>query len=341
MAKPRTTLRDVARRVGVHPSTVSRVLSPVTRDMVSAQLTEKVQQAVDEMGYRANPFAYSLKTNRSFTVGVLIPDLTNPLFPPIIRAIDHTLGKAGYTAMLADVNENPVTEQTILDRMKARQIDGLILATSHRHDERVRECLEEGISTVLINRTIEDESVCSITVDDINGVRLAIDHLVSLGHKKIGHIAGPQYTSTAYARYHGYMEAMRAHGMDPTPDLVVFCDDFSEEEGNRATRTILGADPGVTALVAATDLLALGCYDALDERGILCPRGVSVVGYNDMPFVDKFRPPLTTIRIPLGKMGSMAADALLELMGDENAHVKSVVLAPELIIRGSTAPVRK
>lgn len=341
MAKPRATLRDVARRVGVHPSTVSRVLSPATRDMVSKTLTEKVRQAVDEMGYRTNPFAYSLKTNRSFTVGVLIPDLTNPLFPPIIRALEHTLGKAGYTAMLADSNESQETEHTIIERMKARQIDGLILATAHRADESVRQCLEEGIAIALINRSTEDENVFSVVVDDISGIRLAVDHVVELGHRKIGHVAGPQETSTGHARYLAFRKAMRAHKLEPDPDLIFFCDHFSEEDGNLATRTILDAAHGVTALITATDLLALGCYDALEGRGIRCPKGVSVVGYNDMPFADKFRPPLTTIRIPLDKMGSMAAEALLELMQDETARVKSVVLTPELVVRGSTAPIRK
>lgn len=341
MARPRTTLRDVARRVGVHPSTVSRVLSPATRDMVSKALTEKVRQAVDEMGYRTNPFAFSLKTNRSFTVGVLIPDLTNPLFPPIIRALEHTLGKAGYTAMLADSNEDPATEQTIIERMKARQIDGLILATAHRDDDTVKECLEEGISIALINRTIDDDNIFSVVVDDISGIRLAVDHVVELGHKKIAHIAGPQDTSTGYTRYLAFLKAMRAHNLEPDPALIVFCDDFSEESGNRATRKILESARGVSAFITATDLLALGSYDALEERGIRCPKGMSVVGYNDMPFVDKFRPPLTTIRIPLARMGEIAANALLELMQDEDAKVNSVVLAPELVVRGSTAVVAR
>lgn len=341
MARPKTTLRDVARRVGVHPSTVSRVLSPATRGMVSEALTAKVRQAVDEMGYRTNPFAYSLKTNRSFTVGVLIPDLTNPLFPPIIRAIEHTLGKAGYTAMLADSNEDQAVEQRILERMKARQIDGLILATAHRADDRVKECLEEGISIALINRSVDDENIFSVVVDDDTGIRLAVDHVLELGHTNIGHIAGPQDTSTGHARYLAFHAAMRAHNLEPNPDCVFFCDNFSEEAGNRATRKILDSSSGVTALITATDLLALGCYDALEERGIRCPKGVSVVGYNDMPFADKFRPPLTTIRIPLDKMGTLAAESLLEQMQDENARVESVVLAPELVIRGSTAPVRQ
>lgn len=339
MARPRTTLRDVARRVGVHPSTVSRVLSPATRDMVSKALTEKVRRAVDEMGYRTNPFAFSLKTNRSFTVGVLIPDLTNPLFPPIIRALEHTLGKAGYTAMLADSNEDQATEKIILERMKARQIDGLILATAHRDDDGVKECLEEGISIALINRTLDDDNIFSVVVDDIRGIRLAVDHVVELGHKRIAHIAGPQDTSTGHTRYLAFLKAMRAHNLEPDHALVVFCENFSEESGNLATRTILDSGHGVSAFITATDLLALGCYDALEERGIRCPKGMSVVGYNDMPFVDKFRPPLTTVRIPLARMGEIAADALLELMQDDTAQVKSVVLTPEIVVRGSTAPV--
>ena len=339
MAKPRTTLRDVARRVGVHPSTVSRVLSAATRDMVSETLTQKVLRAVEEMGYRANPFAYSLKTNRSFTVGVLIPDLTNPLFPPIIRAIEHTLGQAGYTAMLADANENPLNENTILEKMKARQIDGLILATAQRDDDRVKKCTEEGISTVLINRSIDNNHANSFIVDDIMGIRLAVDHVVNLGHTNIRHIAGPQFTSTAHQRFKGFQKAMRAHGLEAGPEQVCFCENFSEEAGRLATLSLLDADPDVTAFITATDLLALGCYDALAESGRVCPKDVSVIGYNDMPFVNRFNPPLTSVRIPLDTMGSLAATALLELMKEEKDEVESVILTPELIVRGSTAPV--
>jgi len=136
------------------------------------------------------------------------------------------------------------------------------------------------------------------------------------------------------------LQAMRAHGIEPDSESVFFCEDFSEEAGNVATRAILDKTPGVTAFITATDLLALGCYDALEQRGIQCPKGVSVVGYNDMPFVDKFNPPLTTVRIPLEEMGRLAAEAMLSLMREATTQVESVMLRPELVIRGSTAPVR-
>ncbi len=338
MARTRVTLRDVARRVGVHPSTVSRVLSPATRTMVSDEVALRVMKTAEEMGYRANPFAYSLRTNRSFTVGVLIPDLTNPVFPPIIRGIEKTLGEAGYTAMLGNSGEDPEQERILLDTMKARQVDGLILATAHRADALIKECLSEGIPLVLLNRAIEDKGAVSVINDDIAGIGLAVDHVVALGHRHIAHLGGPQDYSTGYMRYQGFLKGMRANGLEPDPELIRFGKAFSEEEGRRVTLELLDAGPGITAIVTANDLMALGCYDALEERGIVCPERISVTGYNDMPFIDKFKPPLTSVRISHYQMGAEAAGLLLRLMQNGKEPVASVTLAPELVVRGSTAP---
>lgn len=338
MARTRVTLRDVARRVGVHPSTVSRVLSPATRTMVSDEVALKVMKAAEEMGYRANPFAYSLRTNRSFTVGVMIPDLTNPLFPPIIRGIEKTLGEAGYTAILANSGEDPEQERILLDTMKARQVDGLILATAHRADALIKECLGEGIPLVLLNRAIEDRGAVSVITDDVAGVGMAVDHVISLGHRHIAHLGGPQDYSTGYMRHQGFLKGMRVKEQEADPELIRFGTTFSEEEGHRVTAELLDTGRKITAIVTANDLMALGCYDALEERGIVCPDRISVTGYNDMPFIDKFKPPLTSVRIPHYQMGAEAAGLLLRLMQNGSEPVASVTLAPELIVRGSTAP---
>lgn len=338
MARVRATLRDVAERVGVHSSTVSRVLNPKTRPMVSKTVAERVLEVASEMGYRANPFAYSLKTNRSFTVGVLIPDITNPVFPPIIRGIEKVLGPAGYTTILADSDEDPDVEQGILDRMRARQVDGLILATAHRADQVVEECEADGIPFVLINRTMAGEGIYSVTNDDFGGIAMAVEHLFDLGHRRIAHLAGPQDLSTGFERYRGYLEALKAHGMEVDPDLVFVCRAFTEEEGKIGLEALLDSARPFTAVIAGNDLLALGCYDALEERALRCPDDISVTGFNDMPFVDKFRPPLTTVRIPHYEMGTTAADILLRLLeGNGEAQPKSVCQTLELIVRGSTA----
>lgn len=340
MAQPRVTLRDVAQHVGVHESTVSRVLNAKTRHMVTPEVADRVTEAASALGYRPNPIAYSLKTNRTLTVGVLIPDLTNPVFPPIIRGIEDALGAEGYTAILANSDNDPARERVIVERMKARQVDGLILATAHVDDPLVAETAGEDLPLVLINRRTEAGEISSVANDDAAGISLTVAHLVDLGHERIAHVAGPQTLSTGRWRREGFLSAMREHGLTPDPDLVEVTETFSIEEGRRACGEILGRDAGVTALVAANDMLAMGCYDALAAEGLQCPADISVTGFNDMPFVDKLHPPLTTIRIPHYEMGETAARLLLDRLTDPDARAETVLLKRELIVRGSTARAR-
>jgi len=336
--RTRATLKDVADSVGVHLSTVSRVLNQKPGYAVSDEVATRIRKAASDLGYKTNPFAYSLRINRSFTIGVLIPDLSNPVFPPIIRGIEHTLGRVGYTAILADCDNRVDEERRILDRFKARQSDGLILATAQRDDDMIRECVEEGYKVVLVNRSIDSRDVSSVTNDDHEGILQAVEHLVKLGHSRIAHVAGPQHISTGHARYKAFRAALREFGMEPDDSLIGYCDTFSEEEGRKALTRLLANNTDFTAVVAANDLIALGCYDAMEDAGLQCPRDLSITGYNDMPFVDKFKPPLTTVRIPLYEMGVKAAEEILDLLESPDPQSKRLKLQPALVVRGSTAP---
>ena len=340
MARSRVTLRDVAQRAGVHESTVSRVLNDRTRHMVTREVADRVAETAAELGYRPNPIAYSLKTNRSLTVGVLIPDLTNPVFPPIIRGIEDALGREGYTAILANSDNDPERERVILEKMKARRVDGLILATARREDELVAETAAENIPVVLINRTTESSGISSVANDDAAGTSLAVAHLAGLGHRRVAHVAGPQTLSTGKARHDGFLAAMKQNGLTPDTSLIAIADSFSVPEGHRALDEILSRGQPFTAVVAANDLLAIGCYDALEAAGLSCPDDVSITGFDDMPFVDKLRPPLTTVRIPHYEIGETAACQLLRHLADSDAPAESKLLGHELIVRGSTARAR-
>jgi LacI family transcriptional regulator len=222
--------------------------------------------------------------------------------------------------------------------MKARQVDGLILATAQRSDALVAKYLAAGDPLVLINRTIEGRPVFAVVNEDRRGMRLAVQHVAALGHTRIAHLAGPPGLSTGQRRLQGFREAMRAAGLKADPRLIATCAAFSEEEGLRALRTLLLGPARFTAVVAANDRLALGGYDALAERGLRCPEDVSITGFNDMPLVDKVRPPLTTVRIPLYEMGAQAARLLLLQLTQPGAAPRTVKLPPTLIVRGSTAP---
>ena len=305
----RATLKDVARLAGVHPGTVSRALNVETRTLVNVETAERVLAAAEQLGYRPNPIARGLKTKRSYTVGVLIPDLTNPLFPPIVRGIQDRLEEAAYTPLIANTDNDADRELADFEAMRARRVDGLITATARR-DHGLPAGLEDlDFPVVLVNRRLEDGARPSVVGDDRNGVRLAVEHLVSLGHRRIA----------------------------PEPELVLVSDAFVESEGERLCNELLDRQVEVTAIVAGNDLMALGCYDAFVARGVECPAQISVVGFNDMPFAAWFNPPLTTVRLPHYEIGLRAAELLLERLRDPAVEPAQVTLEPEFMVRGSTA----
>ncbi|MGH2890259.1 MAG: LacI family DNA-binding transcriptional regulator, partial [Solirubrobacteraceae bacterium] len=281
------TIRDVARLADVHPGTVSRALNEQTRALVNEETAARVLRAADELGYRPNPIARGLKTNRSFTIGVLIPDLTNPLFPPIVRGIEDRLAQDGYTPLIVNTDNDPEREASHIDAMLARQVDGLIAATARLDVEPLAEAAAGGTPLVLVNRSFEDGSAPAVTVDDQRGIALAVEHIAALGHRRVGHVGGPQNVSTGHRRYLGFLAAMEGAGLTARSEDVSFARAFTEREGERACALVLDQRPRVTAIVAANDRLAMGCYDALRSVGLACPADVSVVGFNDMPFIER------------------------------------------------------
>ena len=333
----RVTLRDVARVADVHPGTASRALNAETRSLVNEETAQRVLQAAEQLGYRPNPIARGLKTNRSYTIGVLIPDLTNPLFPPILRGIEDRLEEDGYTPLMANTDNDPERERLDWQTMRARQVDGIIAATARRDHELLDEIVGSQLPLVLVNRRTADAAIPAATADDRAGIRLAVNHLVEQGHTRIAHVAGPLELSTGFDRHDGFVAAIREAGLGPDPGLIVTSGAFTEAAGALACRRLLDAHGALTAIVAANDLIALGCYDVFAERGINCPGAVSVVGFNDMPFADRFSPPLTTIRIPHYEIGQAAAELMLEYLQDGNAGRRQMRLQPELVVRESTA----
>jgi LacI family transcriptional regulator len=330
------TIRDVARLAKVHPGTVSRALNVETRGLVNLATAERVMRAAEKLGYRPNPIARGLKTNRSYTIGVLIPDITNPLFPPILRGIEDRLDDAGYTSLIVNTDNDGERERSHLEAMLARQVDGFISATARLDLKSLAEVAAGGAPLVLVNRSLEDGSLPAVMVNDRKGIRLAVEHVAELGHRRIAHVAGPQNLSTGHRRHLGFLEAMRSLGLDSGLQHVGFSRVFAEEEGSRLCAELLDTHPDTTAIVAANDLLAIGCYDALEERGLRCPDDVSIVGFNDMPLVDRLRPPLTTVRVPQREIGTVAADLLLQQLSDGAGTAREILLEPTLVVRGST-----
>ncbi|HYT25260.1 MAG TPA: LacI family DNA-binding transcriptional regulator [Actinomycetota bacterium] len=335
---PQPRLKDVAAAAGVHAATASRALNERTAGMISPETVERVRRAAEELGYQVNGMARALKTRRSLAVGMLVPDITNPFFPPIVRGAEDALAAAGYTLVLGNTDNDEAKERRHLSQMAQSQVDGFLLATARLRDPAIDRLRRGEVPFVLVNRTVERGGLSAVIPDDRAAMLLAVEHLHGLGHRRIGYVGGPLDTSTGARRAEGFRAAMRLHGL--RDDAATLAAVFNATAGRRAAAELLAVRPRPTAIVAANDLLALGTLDAAAEAGLECPLGVSVVGVNDIPMADRLSPSLTTARVPEYELGRRSARLLLAHLERPDRDPETVMLAPELIVRGSTAPPR-
>jgi LacI family transcriptional regulator len=324
------TLRDVAVAAKVHPSTVSRALHGDSEGLVSRATVARIRALADKMGYEPNALAQGLKINRTQTIGMVIPDLTNSIFPPMARGIEDELGRHGYTLLIANTDNDEDKERKILGVMARRRVDGLIIATARRDYPLLEQSPSAGSPVVLVNRTAEEQPYSSVVGDDHEGVRLALRHLVGLGHTRIAHLAGTRAVTTGLQRYRSYLNTMESLGLTADPDLVVFCDWFTEEHGAKACNELLDRRIDFTAVLAANDRIAMGAYDVATARGLQIPDDFSMVGYNDSPFAERLTPALTSVRVK-------AAELIVKAVGDPDSEPVSIALRPRLMVRASTA----
>jgi LacI family transcriptional regulator len=325
------TIKDVARVAGVHPATASRALNPALVGRISAETTARVEQAAAELGYVADPFGRSLRTQRSGTVGVLVPDLLNPFYPPLLRGIERGLRSGGFEALIASTDNDPSREPELIDVFRGRRCEGYLVATATSDDPAIAALVATGTPVVLVNR-LAGVDAPAVVSDDGTGIRQALDHLTALGHRRIAHVAGPAELSVAAGREAIYRTLV------PEP-IVARAAQMTAEAGRDACRELL-ARGDVTAILAANDMVAVGCYAALDDAGLRCPADVSLVGINDMPLAGWLRPPLTTVALPQERMGEVAAELIRERIADPDAPARTVTLPTELRVRGSTSEQR-
>lgn len=334
----RPTLKDIARDVGVHVSTISRALNGASTHPVSPDLAQKIWRASKRRGYTPNAAAVMLRTNRSRTIGVVIPDITDPVFPPIIRGIEDGLARHGYVAILANTDGNARRQVQAIDTMRRRGIDGLIVASVARHDEDVSR-LSAGMAVVTVSRRSNDPRFSSVVHDEPDGVRRIAGHLAALGHRRIAAIAGPQSVSTGFNRYSSLVRQSEGAALVLERSAVSFARAFNEAEGERCAEELLAAGRPFTAVVCANDRLAIGAIAALRRHGIDCPRDVSVTGFNDMALADRVSPPLTTVRVDHYRAGLEAAGLVVDLLASGAAEPRHVVLPVELVARDSARPI--
>jgi len=331
--RPVTTIKQIADATGVHPSTVSRALDPNKRHLVAEDVAKRIAAQAETLGYQPNRLAANLRLGRSDLIGVLLPDIANPVFAPILGGITEVLSAEGYAPIVADAGNASSQQISFVERLLSQRVDGLILATVSQDYELVGFCIQRGLPVILVNRSEARDRVSSVVSDDDMGMRLAVDHLVDLGHRRIAHAAGPLSTSTGAFRRDGFERAMARHGLS---GMVRETAGYTRAAGAQAAAYLLNATRDITAMVAANDLLALGVLDALKERKLRCPEDISLVGHNDMPLMDVVSPPLTTVRIEHREMGRIAAKMLVGTIKSGSPEIRHVVLRPELVVRRST-----
>jgi LacI family transcriptional regulator len=334
----RVTIADVARLAGVHAGTVSRALNLKTESQVNHETLIRVRQAAKQLGYAPNSIARGLRTNSSMTIGVIIPDLTNPIFPPIVRGIDSRLAARGYSAVVVNTDGSDDAERLLFESLVQRQVDGLIFATGHSGHSIAGEAFERGIKAVMVNRDSGGVPYPAVVGDDAEGINESLRHLADLGHRRVLHLEGPPSFSTSRIRAEAFIAGCAELGME---GRVVPCEAYSVEAGQSAMDDVLdSATARPTAVVAGNDLLALGVYHSLRLHGLTCPDDVSVVGFNDMPFAGDFQPAMTTVRTPHFEMGAESARLLLEQIDSAALSAVKITLPVQLVVRASTGPAR-
>lgn len=335
----RVKLIDVALAAGVHPGTASRALNPATRGRVSPETSRRILKAAERLGYVPNTLARGLRTSKSFVVAMVVPDITNALFPPMVRGAEQVLSLAGYTLVLTDTDNDADTERRQVEQLRGRGTDGFIIATARWHDPMLEEIADLGVPAVLVNRNIGSRRLPYVGADERTGMQLAVEHLAELGHRRMAHLGGPQDTSTGRDRASAFRQAVDGLGLPTSKSMVRVCASYTEAAGAEATRRLLTSGQDVTSILCANDLIALGALSVLAEHGIRCPEDMSVIGFNNMAMVDRLTPPLTTVRLPLHQIGELSARQLLAEIegGPQNVGASQTLLGVQLAVRGTTA----
>lgn len=332
------TLRDVADKANVSIATVSAVIN--RNKYVSPELTERVKKAIQELNYKPNGVARGLRTKRSYTLGLVISDITNPFFPEIARGVEDRADRAEYSVFLSNTDADPRREARCVENLRSKGVDGIIFTSIRTNDESVRRLHEEGFPFVLINRQVENLDLDYVGVDNERGAYKAVKYLISLGHERIGYIGGAIHSTASKARHDGYRKALEDHGIEYDPALVE--EGYLKQEGGyAAARRLLAPANRPTAIFAANDLMALGVLDVASDLHLRVPEDLAVVGFDDIKLASQANIQLTTVRQPRYEMGQLAVDLLLERLDhEEKRHLppQKIILPCDLVVRKTAGP---
>ncbi|MFT3721301.1 LacI family DNA-binding transcriptional regulator [Pseudorhodoferax sp.] len=331
------TIKDVARQAGVSVTTVSHVVNK-TR-FVSAQGRARVEQAIRDLGYVPSAVARSLQRSATHTLGMLIPNSSNPYFAEIVRAIEDRCFGAGYNLLLCNTDDEPRRQGRVLQVLAERRVDGLVVVSSG--DDPALPGLLGGVHvpTVMVDREIDSLPCDLVETAHMQGALLAVQHLATLGHRRIACIGGPAGVATAGQRAEGWRMALAGLGLSGAG--LLHASDFTSEGGYAAMHAILRQAPRPSAVFVANDLMAIGALCAAHECGVAVPDELSLVGFDDIEPARFTCPPLTTVAQPKRRIANLAVDMLLERIQGRRQEPRKVVLQPELRVRASSASFRE
>lgn len=334
---PRPTIFDIARECGVSPSTVSRALSG--QPYVNEETRRRITEVAQALGYRVSTVARALRTQRSASVGVLMADITNPVFPWIVKGIDDVLINEGCTLFLCNTEESEDRQIALVRSLLDRQVDGLILISQSIGSPALLDLLKGGPPCVVVNRRIPDWRTDYVGLDNRGGIAQAVDYLAAIGHRRIGYIAGPAESSASQERLTSFKASLRRHRLPWDPQLIV-PGDYSMECGQQACRRFMGLAERPSAVLASNDFSALGVIEEAVAMGLRVPGDISLIGFDDIFISSMANINLTTVHQPKRELGMTAAKLLLQRIKSKGSgRAKEIIMPTELRIRGSCAPV--
>jgi len=317
-------MKDIAHRAGVSQATVSHVLRGRDGEFrISAATAARISEIAQQVGYRPSALARNFKTHRAYSLCLAVGDLTNPFWAGLAMGAQEEAERHGYTLVVSHTGETEEKELLVVEMLRERRVDGVILSPAYHKPRHLGALRAERLPFVFVDRTIDGLDVPSVVTDSVAGMRLAIDHLVSRGHRRIAYIGGPTETSTFRDRLRGYRQAMAAHRLRPGPYAVA---PSRPEEAREAALRLFSRRPNATAVVAANFWLTVGTLRA-------APEDVVVVGFDDLFLADLLRRPVATVVQPVEDLGRRAVGLLLESIA-KPGHTRHLVLPPRLVVPG-------
>jgi LacI family transcriptional regulator len=334
-----TTLRDIAEKTGFSVSTVSRVLHDNSKKYKISEATQaKVKQAAIEFGYRINTLARGLRLQKTYEIGVIVPDIANPFFSAVIKSIAVELRKGRYNFIVYETDEDITLERSAIKSLLEKRVDGLIIASVGQEFSHIQKIRDTQFPLVMIDRCFDSLDIDSVSVDNVKGALFAVNHLINEGHTRIAFIQGLPGTYANETRLQGYKQALHDAGIAHDEHLIVG-DDFRSMNGYLETKLLLKLSSPPTAIFTAGDLIALGALEACKENGVKIPTDISLITFDDPVFASYLSPALTAIEQPITKMTEMAVAMLYRRMRSPGDERRKVLLEPKLNIRSSVASI--